>query len=423
MMAEFSLQAVKVAIPSIQKARDAEGKAYYNYLVVVTVPSPFKRWKIERRFCQFFDLFKYFRGQRRIESPFPLPSITHFTFSKGKLAKLRVKKLEAFLVEVLGFTDLRVPEMQKLYSFLDIELLTDDSLGRDSDFGDVRKELFPDQYSAAGYSDYADRSTVNIYPIDPSTSKEGGSSDADCTDVIKLACSFSSEFRPTEDNSVDKLSSSDKALLAASSFYLEADKKERHYEVTAEGLKEGLRNNDVVAVQELLRKSKRLATEIDNAGNPMIYTAALYGAIELGIILISAGADPHTVNRQGISAMDIAFDPWRDAIQKFILKREQDRLNADICKYETIIVGIRKSNSGSIGLNIVRTTDNMPLVLGYKTDPALHETVDAVRAIVKPNDIICAVDGVEVKNLDSAVKMIKDAASNIELSLKRVVTK
>jgi hypothetical protein len=431
MMTEYSLSSIKVEIPSIIKARDSsKGKAYYNYQIVVTSPSPFKRWKVDRRFGQFMDLFAFFSGTRRIKTDFPRPSILQFSLSKGTLAKQRVKALEAFLKELLSHADLRVPEMDQLYSFLDVELMTDDAMERDSDFGDVRKELFPDMRSHDGRDGSEDEQSPAATAVARAAAAVGAAddrrSDADSDDVVKLASSFNSEFRPTDDLSTEPnlISSPARVLCSVASFRQESETKERQYNVTADGMKEALRNNDKNAVTELLKKSKSLATQVDDAGNPMIYTAALYGAIDLGIALIAAGADPQSVNRQGISAMDIAFDPWREAIQRFVDHRAETRFNAGVCRYETIVTVVKKGPTGSIGLNIVRTTDNsLPLVLGCTKPVSEGTEYGAAICIpaIKPNDIIIAVNGTAVADLNSAVTIIKASPHEVELTLSRRV--
>lgn len=405
----YAMQAIKVEIPGFIKSRDKKGHSYYNYGIVVTCPAPFKRWKVERRYCQFLDLFTFFSGARRIKTQFPIKSILQFSWSKSKIAKSRRNYLEAFLVELLGCADLRVDELDRLYRFLDVEL-DEDGLHRDSDFGDLRRELFPEEQ------------------LEMEADQQTGSVASDTSDdIVKLTSSFNSEFRPTDDLNTDHLSSPARILLSVASFRQESDTKEWHYSVSADGMKEALRNNDKKAVVELLKKSKPLATQVDDAGNPMIYTAALYGAIDLGIALIKAGADPQAMNRQGISAMDVAFDPWREAIMRFIDDREQARMKDD-CKYETVHTAIRKNAAGSIGLSIARTTDNMPLVLGLKATirvaPEGSESsvteADCVPDI-KPNDIISAINGVTVQDVAGAVNMIKEAGLVVELTLTRRV--
>lgn len=411
MMTEYTLQTIKIEIPSFVKARDKKGNSYYNYEIIATCPAPFKRWKVERRYGQFFDLYAFFCGTRKIKDVFPRPSIMQISFGKSKLAKLRREHLEAFLIELLGCPDLTMKEMNQLYHFLNVDLVVEDGMERDSDFGDVRKELFPDPLLSDDMDDEGG-----------STGLPGGEvsgSDLD-DDIVKLTTSFNSEFRPTEDLSTEHLSSSARILVSVASFQQGSDTKEWHYSVSADGMKEALRNNDKRAVSDLLKKSKALATKVDDAGNPMIYTAALYGAIDVGIALIKAGADPHSVNRQGISAMDVAFDPWREAIDKFIAKREEGR-SKESCKYKTINTIARKNVTGSLGLNIAKTTDNMPVVLSIKCTECEERGQEPD---IKPNDIITAVNGVSISDLGTAVNMIKAAANEVRLTLiRRVVVR
>ena len=410
MMTEYSLQNIKLEIPTYVKRRDAKGKAYYNYEIMVTCPAPFKRWKVERRYCQFLDLYAFFSGTRKLKVDFPRPSLMQFSLSKSQLAKLRIKNLEKFLIELLRYPDLRVPEMDKLYTFLDVDLMVDE-MDRDSDFGDVRKELFPD----LDLPEDVCRDRPGSDKRDPPRDRN------DTEDNIKLTSSFNSEFRPTDDLSTDVMSSPARILASVASFHQENETKEWRYNVSADGLKEALRNNDKKAVAELLKKSKSLAVQVDEAGNPMIYTAALYGVIELGIALIKAGADPQSVNRQGLSAMDIAFDPWREAIQRYIDHRDQERLMAESCKYIKVHTIVTKNERGSLGLNIVRTTDNMPLVLGFTSAiaPSDGGMEVAGRPDIRPNDVICGVNGVEITELNTAVSLIRSSGNSVELTLLR----
>jgi hypothetical protein len=110
---------VSVRIPSFDKAVDENGKHYYKYFIITTSKAPEKEWTIERRFCNFYDLFNGLSEARKLKMKFPSPSLLQFSLSQYDLASSRIKKLEKFLNELVKTKDLTEIESSLLYDFLD----------------------------------------------------------------------------------------------------------------------------------------------------------------------------------------------------------------------------------------------------------------------------------------------------------------
>lgn len=418
---------IHIEVSSFVKARDKRSnKAFANYQIVATVPSPFKRWKIERRYCQFEALYKYFCRNRRLKCAFPHSSLAKTIQLSGSLsamASTRLKPLEALLIELVELKDLTVKEINQLYSFLDVSGFVDNDLSqRDSDFGydDIRRDLFYETISNPGTEGENSTDDGAGGSTPPAIGRRKS------REVIELNMDGSdsnirySDIRKTDDlhnhsNNYDRGNCATEVP------------RNRIYSVSSEGLKESLRNNDITAVKELLKKTNNLlVTQLDDAGNPAIYTAALYGAIELGCILISAGADPHVVNRQGISAMDIAFDPWRIAIQQYINKVNDEINLSEMLRYELIKVTVPRRQNGSLGLNIVKSTENTAVVVGYTALPSsITSPSDRLTELpaIRPNDVIYSVNDIISTDFDDTIQSIKNCPGSIQLTLQRAIKK
>jgi hypothetical protein len=401
---EYALNLIKAEIPRFSKCKDVSGKGYYTYHIVVTSPCPFRRWSVDRRYCQFLQLYYYFTKIRKIKTKFPMPSILQniqLSLSKKALAATRIKILENFLIELLSIPDLTVNEMEQLYVFLDVDF--NDNGERDSDFQDVRKSLFPEIGSPGSAFD-SDTSFVDETQKNREVVQVGGE---ESNSMLRY-----SDIRVTNDLGMNSSESRSRSQ-EKSSYHLEHDSKQRSYSVSVEGMKEALRNNDRTAVDELLKKAKRLATAVDDAGNPIIYTAALYGAVGLGIALVAAGADPHAVNKQGISAMDVAFDPWRTAVQDYIDRMIEEKLAAETSQFQVFKTVIVKDAKGSIGLNIVKSPDYMPVVL------SVRESHTSIATVVKPNDVIVGVNEIMTTDFKEIIGLIKQSEGSVQLVLRR----
>jgi hypothetical protein len=410
---------IHIELASFVKARDRRSdKAYASYQIVVTIPSPFRRWKVERRFCQFQALYNFFAVNRKLQCKFPKPSVMNTIKLSGSLsamASARLRPLEAFLVEIVGLPDLTVNEINQLYPFLEIDSFGEFSY-RDSDFDGVRCNLF-ENMSPPGTE------------RDDSTDDSGSNREKNVVarDVIELNMDSShsglrySDIRKTDDFAVSSPGSSN---WHASVERDNGESRQRVYSVSAEGMKEALRNNDSSAVRELLRKEPQLARRTDNAGNPAIYTAALYGTVELGVALISAGADPHAPNRQGISAMDIAFDPWRVAVSTYIARINEELTLSENLTFAMIkTVAVRRSN-GSLGINIAKSPEGEAVVIGFNIDAGNVDRSpgrDIHVPDIRPNDVICGVADINTYNFNDTIEMIKSCTGPVKLTLRRAL--
>lgn len=380
-------------------------ESYYMYEIIVTNPSPFNRWLVSRRYSDFREVYKHLKVKcgRKLRTQFPGKSL----ITSGKaLAGQRVPLLDDFLHEVLSLPDITVKEIDKLYSFLEVgkncynveaggssridsDALLDDDLHYDFD-DDIATDGEMDREASRSVEKICVKET--LHPMRYSDMRE----------TLDLgAGSPHSRF----------------GGAGGSSYTIESNSLHRTYAVTAEGMKEALRNNDLVAVREMLQKSKGLATDIDDAGNPVIYTAALYGSIELALELITAGADPYAKNLHGSTAMEVAFEPWKIAVLDHIA--ELERLKAEEnSPFQEFVVDITKDASGSLGLNIVKSREGLPLIVGFKPR-SKDSTTPSPDSLVMPNDVIIGVNECISQIFEELVHAIRCSEGVVRLRIRR----
>jgi hypothetical protein len=382
-------------------------QTYFIYEIIVTNPSPFNRWLVHRRYNDFRELYKHFKIKcgRRLHTQFPGKSLIS---SGSALAEQRVPSLEDFLFEVLSIPDLTVKEIDRLYSFLEVrkncfEVEPGDNAGDASDMN-LDDDLDDEPSFEVDDIDGSDMNRMKSRSVEKICVKEAH-------DSMRY-----SDVRET----IDLGSGSPHARYGAGavrSYSIESNSLNRTYAVTAEGMKEALRNNDLPAVREMLQKSKSLATDIDDAGNPVIYTAALYGSIDLALELITAGADPFVKNRQGITAMEVAFEPWKIAVQEYMA--ELERLKADEnSPFQEFVAEIPKDANGSLGLNIVKSREGLPVIFGFKSR-SNESAVPATASVVMPNDLIIGVNDCASKNFEDLVSAMKSSVGVVRLRIRR----
>lgn len=77
------------------------------------------------------------------------------------------------------------------------------------------------------------------------------------------------------------------------------------YEVTGEGLREAIKNDDTVAVKRLLSEGVD-ANYCDKQGLSLLHLAALFNRTEIAFVLLDYGANPERRNAQGETPIDCA---------------------------------------------------------------------------------------------------------------------
>lgn len=196
------------------------------------------------------------------------------------------------------------------------------------------------------------------------------------------------------------------------------------YPPTSDGLKEAIRNNDLKIIKQILKSNPALATFCDSQGNPIIYTCALYNNIPIALLLIDYGADPYTVNMNGLSAFDIGTTPWKTQIlEKYLQKKSQlDRLHTPP-ELQYIKVNLKKTASG-IGLKLGKNPNGKAIILGFKspTKEMSHKleespTIESPHQILKICDLIHLIDGKEMKDLNEVIKKVKECEVNETLEV------
>eukprot|EP00602_Paraphysomonas_sp_CaronLab_P012466 CAMPEP_0185043656 /NCGR_PEP_ID=MMETSP1103-20130426/43023_1 /TAXON_ID=36769 /ORGANISM="Paraphysomonas bandaiensis, Strain Caron Lab Isolate" /LENGTH=340 /DNA_ID=CAMNT_0027583853 /DNA_START=406 /DNA_END=1428 /DNA_ORIENTATION=- len=235
--------------------------------------------------------------------------------------------------------------------------------------------------------------------------------------------SLSLDYRPT----IDQTTFTAKRELALrgdlctpqeTHYSFSADRRSRVYAITSDGLKEAVKNNDMRGVRELLGKNPRLASYADSAGNPIIYSAALYGSVELSLVLIDAGADPLTKNRNGLCALDIALEPWKQAVMRYMVKKQV--LLQHSKSNVSITASLTKSLRG-LGMRLGRSPDGRAVIVGFKDmagedNPAL--TCSPPLAIC---DVLCAVNSIACPKFEVAIELIQDVpvGETVEIRISR----
>jgi hypothetical protein len=378
---------------------------YFIYEIIVTNPSPFNRWLVHRRYNDFRELYNHFKIKcgRRLHTQFPGKSLIS---SGSALAEQRVPLLENFLFEVLSLPDITVKEIDRLYSFLE-----------------VRKNCFevePGDHAEDASESNLDDDLDDDPPFDADDIDDMGRVKSRSVEKICVKETHDAMRYSDVRETIDLGSGSPHARFgagAARSYSIESNSLHRTYSVTAEGMKEALRNNDLLAVREMLQKSKSLATDVDDAGNSVIYTAALYGSIDLALELITAGADPYAKNRQGSTAMEVAFEPWRIAVQEYMA--ELERLKAEEhSPYLEFVAEVPKDANGSLGLNIVKSRDGLPVIFGFKSKPN-EAAVSPAASLVMPNDVIIGVNDCVSQNFEALVSAMKSGVGIVRLRIRR----
>ena len=390
------MEEIKVVIRDARIFKDGKGEHFVVYILNITVVSPFHTWEEIRRFSDFQKLYNFMtsKSNRRhidatIPSLSPAKHVLSYIDPRGE-AKKRIPKLSKYINGLLSLPDLTMTEIDilkrflnfEMYEmFLDMERNSDVRLSEDfgvpnttqlEDITQVSKVLFLDepQREERGISIESEISGDGVYPECSNTWRivPGERNTDESPDVVCITSRSSDSLTTVETHSKSISSSSLPDAKASNRLpcMVTPDGKQRIYTVTSDGLKEAVRSNDVRGVKELLRMNPKLAAYSDSNGNPIIYSAALYGSVAMAILLIDAGADPYTVNRNGLCAFDIALEPWRHAVLEHMVKRKALIRNRE--SVVSLSLRIAKTSLG-FGIKLGRNPDGHALIVGFKDMP------------------------------------------------------
>lgn len=423
-------------ITGLSKVFDEYGKKHKAYTIVITVPSPFHSWQVIRRYTDFVKLYKCMTRQvypRRVAVEFPLPDLymhTRSLFFMTQIAMERLPALDAYLAALLRVDDLTIYEIDILKQFINFDehenFLNQQTQCRshsfDSDFGSlppssyldsVRQQLFAEQ-SASPTPRSSDEHQHSSVWKSVDTNDDTSISRLECVRISTVDdCDAASlNYRPTIDTSLQD----SRKQWRSGGTYIGSDY--RTYGVSAEGLKEAIRSNDIEGAKRILTSDVRLATALDSAGNTILYAAALYGSIQLGLLLVHAGADPFALGTSGVCAIDVALSPWREIILRAWEKQRKRSASATPIIVETDVA--LSSVSHTLGLHLGKAPDNRGIVVGFKR--MLDEQNPA--ALSNPSILICdvilAVNGVDCPTLEDAVSAVKRSNGSVHLKLQRL---
>jgi hypothetical protein len=190
-----------------------------------------------------------------------------------------------------------------------------------------------------------------------------------------------------------------------------------------DGLKEAIQTNDLRLMKQLLRLSPGLATaHCDSQGNPLLYTCALFNNLPIAFLLLDHGADPHTSNLNGLSALDIATPLWKTAIAERMQRRGGVGGEGGGEGLQYLTVSLQKTSAG-IGLKLGKNPTGQAIIVGFtspsktRTPPPLRvvdgegcETVGVVSAMeaLRVCDLIHSIDGTEARDLGEVVKKVRE---------------
>lgn len=426
-------------ITGVSKVLDEYGKKHKAYAIVITVPSPFHSWQVLRRYTDFVKLYKCMTRQaypRRVPVEFPLPDLymhTRSLFFMTQIAMERLPALDAYLAALLRTDDLTIYEIDVLKQFINFDE-HEDFLNRqtqcrspsfDSDFGSlppnsyldsVRQQLFREQSSASPTPRSSEEYQHSSVWKSVDTNDDSSIARLECIRVSNVddGDAASLNYRPTIDTSLTPHDSR-KHWRSASSCI---SPNYRTYGISAEGLKEAIRSNDIEGAKRILANDIHLATALDNAGNTILYAAALYGSIQLGLLLIHAGADPFALGTSGVCAMDVALSPWREIILRAWEKHRMRSASATPIIIETDVA--LSPVSHSLGLHLGKAPDNRGIVVGFKRMSDEQNPASLSNPSILICDVILAVNGIDCPTLEDAVSAVKSSEGSVHLKLQRL---
>lgn len=442
------MEDIKVHIREPQVFKDGNDEKFIVYVVTVTVGTPYHRWEIVRRFSDFQNLYNFMTSKankRHID--FHVPSLSmakhmlSFVNPKAE-AKKRIPKLQNYINGLLTLPDLTMCEIDILKTFLNFdehEMFLDMERNSEArlseDFGVANTTHLDEitQVSRVLFQDELQRdnrvfSTESDATVDDQDNESGNtwrnvsgddkfprgiicitSSSSDSLTTVETKTSKSNSLIPLpESTSLPEVTTAKRQSHPPLPYSVSPDGKNRSYAITSDGLKEAVRNNDVRGVKELLKVNPKLAAFSDSAGNPIIYSAALYGSVSMAVVLIDAGADPYCVNRNGLCAFDIALEPWRDAVMEHMVKRKALIQNHEALV--TISVKLVKSKFG-LGIRLGRNPDGHALIVGFANMP--NDLPNPAKICTPPLemcDIICSVNNMGSSSFETTVEGFKAAA-------------
>lgn len=371
------MEHASIEINGVQNCIDHDGNTYIAYLVRVTMSSPYHTWEIRRRFSEFMTLYnyitekssRYFNNSRIYNVSF-MKHMKSLLFTK-ELALKRMPILKSHLMAYLSLSDLSSDEKKILKAFVGFEeyenfiklfQFAGDSLLNSESVRGIAKNLFPSSED----DDLGDESNRSQEGIDcKSVSGDSIDKSVQFDEVLRITCeSFETDFRPTIiNNSFEGNGSAKKKhKLNVNTCFVSNDNKTRAYVINAEGLKEAIKNNDMKAVVEVLRRKPFLAQQNDMCGTPPIYTAAIFASIDIAKVLIHHGANPYATNQNGVCAMDVGLVVWKNAINVASSEYKQKE-SSDI--FETSLsVGLH-----GVGLILGKSEDNKAVIIGFRNMP------------------------------------------------------
>jgi hypothetical protein len=446
------MEDIKVHIKEPQIFKDGNDEKFVVYVINITVGTPYHRWEIIRRFSDFQNLFNFMTSKanrRHIDAEVPSLSMTKHMLSfvnPRAEAKKRIPKLQNYISGLLSLPDLTMCEIDILKTFLNydehemfLDMERNSSVRLSEDFGVANTTNLDDitQVSRVLFQDNLERgerivSSESGMTLEDRDSESGstwrnvpGDDDKYCKGIVCITSTSSDslttvETKTSKSNSLTSLPettvTSKQGQPPPLPYSISPDGKNRIYAITSDGLKEAVRNNDVRGVKELLKVNPKLAAYSDSGGNPIIYSAALYGSVGMAVLLIDAGADPYCVNRNGLCAFDIALEPWRNAVMEHMVKRKALIQNHEALV--TISVKLLKSKYG-LGIKLGRNPDGHALVVGFADMPKGYS--NPAKSCIPPLemcDIICSVNNMGSSSFETTVDGFKEAAVGDTVEIK-----